>query len=75
MAKAVANDGGQNAQAMDREVRRGMIERNDPKLSIGVQCYLLSISTSSFYCSPLSETDTNLALTRVIDKHLMDTPF
>jgi transposase-like protein len=46
---AVANDFfGQKAQALDRKVRRGMIEPNHPTLSIGAQCRLLSISRSSF---------------------------
>ena len=34
-----------------------MIERNHPMLSVGAQCNLLSISRSSFYYSPLDETD------------------
>lgn len=39
---------GKKARAVDREVRRGMIERTHPKLSVGAQCRLLSISLSSF---------------------------
>ncbi len=45
-----------------------MIERDHPKLSVGAQCRLLSISRSSFYYSPLGETDTNLSLMRLIDR-------
>lgn len=60
---------------MDREVRRRMIEPDHPDLSIGMQCHLLSISRSSFYYSPLGETDTNLGLMRLIDKQFLDTPF
>jgi putative transposase len=52
-----------------------MIEGNHPKLSIAVQCCMLSISRSSFYCSPLGETDTNLALMLKIDTQFLDTPF
>jgi putative transposase len=52
-----------------------MIETDHPDLSIGKQCRLLSISRSSFYYSPLGETDTNLTLMRVIDKQFLDTPF
>ena len=55
--------------------RRGMIERSHPKLSVGAQCRLLSISRSSFYHEPQSETDTNLALMRLIDRQFLDTPF
>jgi transposase-like protein len=39
---------GAKAQAPDREVRLGMIERNHPALSVEAQCRLLSISRSSF---------------------------
>ena len=52
-----------------------MIEPDHPELSIGTQCRLLSISRSAFYYSPLSETDTNLALMLLIDKQFLDTPF
>lgn len=43
-----------------------MIEKNHPSLSIGAQCRLLSISRSSFYYAPQSETEVNLALMQVI---------
>jgi len=47
---AVANDFFvTKAQALDREVKRKMIEPNHPGLSIGAQCRPLSISRSSFY--------------------------
>ena len=50
---AVANSFlAQKAQALGREVRRGMIEPDHPDLSIGKQCTLLSISRSSFYYTP-----------------------
>ena len=52
-----------------------MIEPDHPELSIGRQCRLLSISRSSFYYSPLGETDTNLSLMLKIDKQFLDTPF
>ncbi|WP_407673383.1 IS3 family transposase [Paracoccus caeni] len=63
------------AQAVDRQVRRDMIERNHPALSIGAQCRLLSISRSSFYHEPAGETDHNLGLMRLIDRQFLDTPF
>jgi len=40
------------AQALGREVRRGMIQPDHPQLSIGQQCNLLSIARSSFYDTP-----------------------
>ena len=39
-----------------------MIERTLPKLSVGAQCRLLSISRSSFYYAPQGETALNLDL-------------
>ena len=63
---AVANDFFvSKAQALDRQVRRDMIERNHPALSIGAQCRLLSISRPSLYHEPAGETDQNLGLMRV----------
>nr|WP_236938025.1 IS3 family transposase [Frigidibacter mobilis] len=73
---AVANDFlGKKAQALGREVRRGMIERDHPKLSVGAQCRLLSISRSSFYYAPQGETAMNLGLMLLIDKQFLETPF
>src|SRR6056297_692927 len=67
----------QKAQALDRQVRRGMIERSHATLSVGAQCRLLSISLSSFYYAPLGETAVNLALMQLIDRRPADleTPF
>ncbi len=56
-------------------MRRGMIERNHPVLSVGAQCRLLSISRSSVYYEPQGETETNLALMLLIDKQFLETPF
>lgn len=56
-------------------MRRGMIERNHPVLSVGAQCRLLSISRSSFYYAPQGETEMNLALMELIDKQFLETPF
>jgi putative transposase len=52
-----------------------MIERNHAKLTVGVQCRLLSISRSSFYSAPQGETAMNLDLVLLIDKQFLDTPF
>ena len=45
-----------------------MIERNHPKLSVGAQCQLLSISRSSFYYAPQGETalDLDLILAEIV---------
>ena len=73
---AVANDFlSTKAQALDRQVRRGMIERTIPALSVGAQCRLLSISRSSFYYEPQGETEMNLDLMLLIDKQFLETPF
>jgi putative transposase len=56
-------------------MRRGMIERDHPDLSIGQQCALLSIPRSSFYYTPQGETEQNLALMRLIDVQFLETPF
>ena len=52
-----------------------MIEANHPKLSVGAQCRLPSISRSSFYDAPQGETAMNLDLMLLIDKQFLDTPF
>jgi putative transposase len=52
-----------------------MIERSHPKLSVGAQCRLLSISRSSFYYAPQGETAMNLDLMLLIDQQFLDTPF
>ena len=52
-----------------------MIERTHPKLSVGAQCQLLSISRSSFYYAPQGETALNLDLMLLVDKQFLDTPF
>ena len=49
-----------------------MIERSHPRLSVGAQCRLLSISRSSFYYAPQGETEMNLALMQVIDQQFLE---
>jgi putative transposase len=60
---------------VDRKVRRGLIERDHPDLSVGKQCKLLSLSRSSFYYEARGETDLNLDLMCLIDKQFLETPF
>ena len=52
-----------------------MIERTHPKLSVGAQCQLLSISRSSFYYAPQGEAALNLDLMLLVDKQFPETPF
>jgi putative transposase len=52
-----------------------MIEKSHPRLSVGAQCRLLSISRSSFYYAPQGETAMNLDLMLLIDQQFLDTPF
>ncbi|WP_290888516.1 IS3 family transposase [Hoeflea sp.] len=57
---------GKKAEALGREVRRGMVEPDHPQLSI---------ARSSFYYTPKGETEQNLDLMRQIDEQLPETPF
>jgi putative transposase len=52
-----------------------MIEPTHPRLSVGAQCRLLSISRSSYYYEPQGENAVNLGLMRKIDKQFLETPF
>jgi transposase-like protein len=57
------------------QVRCGMIERAHPTLLVGAQYRLLSISRSSFQCTPQGERAMNLDLMLWIDKQFLDAPF
>ncbi|MFC4215412.1 IS3 family transposase [Pseudophaeobacter arcticus] len=72
---AVANDFLSRKLAVDRQVRRKMVEPGNTNLSIGKQCKLLSISRSSFYYMPKGETAMNLMLMRQIDEQFLETLF
>lgn len=52
-----------------------MVERNHPKLAVARQCALLSIARSSFYYEAKAESETNLALMRLIDRQYIETPW
>ena len=60
---------------MSVERRRQMIEPGYPDLSVVRQCELVSISRSSFYYQPVGGTAENLALMRLIDAQLLETPW
>lgn len=64
----------QKAEALDRQVRRAMIDRNHATLSLGAQRRLLSISRSTFYYESRGETTMNFALMRLTDQQLLETP-
>ena len=55
--------------------RRSKIEPTHQHLSIATQCRLLSISRSSYYYTPIPETDATLALMAQIDTVFMDCPW
>ena len=59
---------------MSVDRRRAMVEPAH-RLSISVQCRLLSISRSSYYYAPVPETDETLALMTVIDETFMECPW
>ena len=52
-----------------------MIEADHPRLSIGRQCTLVSISRSAFYYQPAGETPLNLELMRLIDETFLEAPW
>ena len=60
---------------MSRGVRKAMITRDAPELSLSRQCRLLSIGRSSFYYAPRGESPSSLALMRRIDELFMKYPF
>ena len=52
-----------------------MIRRGHSKLSIVQQCILLSIHRSGLYYTPKGESDLNLELMELMDKHYLHHPF
>ena len=56
-------------------MKRAMVDRENPALSVSSQCRILSLSRSSFYYIPKGESDYNLELMRLIDKQFLKTPF
>lgn len=60
---------------MSRSRRRGMVEKNHPRLGIARQCVLLGLWRSTYYYAPLDESASNLALMRRIDEQFLEAPF
>ena len=63
------------AQALRRDERRKMIERDYENLSLSRQCTLLGLSRSALYYTPVGESAANLALMRRIDELYLQYPF
>jgi putative transposase len=53
----------------------GMIDRQDPRLSISRQCRLLDLPRSGFYYHPREESAEDLHLMRLIDERYLACPF
>ncbi|MDX8462459.1 hypothetical protein [Mesorhizobium humile] len=51
--------------------RRGMLDRDDPKLSIRAQCEMLGLSRSGVYRQRAANDNDDLVLMRRIDEHMM----
>ncbi len=55
--------------------RLDLVSSSVTELSIVQQCILLSVSRSSFYYTPSSESEENLAIMKFLDKQYYKTPF
>ena len=55
--------------------RRGMVDREHPKLPIVRQCALLRVARSSIYYRPKGASEEDLSLMGEIDRQYMETPF
>ncbi len=55
--------------------RRMLIDPEHKNLSVAKPCELLEVSRSGFYYEPVTETEENLAIMRVLDEQYFKTPF
>jgi putative transposase len=60
---------------LSAQQRRGLIEEDQPRLSVRRQCQLLGPSRATRYYQPVPETVEDLALMRLLDKQYTDCPF
>ena len=60
---------------MEQSPAFSVTEPGPPSLSVVRQCELVSISRSGFDCQPAGETPLSLALMRLIDAQLLETPW
>jgi putative transposase len=57
------------------DLKRLLVEPENPDLSIRRQCELLGLNRSSYYLVPAVESEANLRLMRLIDEQFLRTPF
>jgi putative transposase len=57
------------------DAKRVLIDCNSTDISIFHQCELVGLSRSTYYLVPVTESEENLALMRLIDEQYLKTPF
>ena len=57
------------------DLKRTLVDPDDPELSIRRQCELLDLNRSSYYLPPAAESEEDLRLMRLIDQQFLKTPF
>jgi putative transposase len=57
------------------DLKRPLVEPDNPDLSIRRQCKLLGLNRSSYYLVPSTASDEDLRLMRLIDQQFLRTPF
>jgi len=60
---------------MSRDRRKALISPDHGRLSIVRQCELVDIPRSSYYYTPIGESEYNLELMSMIDRQFLKTPF
>jgi putative transposase len=65
---------GTRARTLSKEVRRGLVSR-DEQLSVRRQCLLLGVNRSSLYHQPVADSDEELQLMRKVDELHRKHPF
>jgi putative transposase len=60
---------------MSYAVRREMVEKDHPQISIVRQCKLLNLNRSTLYYTPSEESKENMELMDLLDKQYQSTPF
>lgn len=56
-------------------MKRMMVDREHPQISIRRQCELLGLNRSAFYYKPAEESELNMLLMRLLDEQYTKTPF
>lgn len=56
------------------KLRSQLVEKSHPKLSVRKQCDLLSVNRNRLYYHPVGESELNLRIMAIMDKHLTDHP-